>query len=69
VVADAVWAALTARRPTTRYAVGGGAALLLGLRRLLSDRAFDAVMRQAAAWMARRTGAPVAPTSAARSAA
>jgi len=52
VVADTVWRALSARRPRTRYAVGGGAALLLGLRRLLSDRAFDAVMRRAAARMA-----------------
>lgn len=54
VVADVVWRALTARRPRTRYAVGGGAALLLGLRRVLSDRAFDAVMRRAAATMAAR---------------
>jgi len=54
VVADAVWAALTARRPRTRYAVGGGARLLLALRRFTSDRAFDAVMRAAAAHMARR---------------
>jgi NAD(P)-dependent dehydrogenase (short-subunit alcohol dehydrogenase family) len=53
VVADAVWAAVTARRPKTRYAVGGGAALLLGLRRLLSDRAFDAAMRATTARMAR----------------
>jgi NAD(P)-dependent dehydrogenase (short-subunit alcohol dehydrogenase family) len=59
VVADAVWAALAARRPKTRYAVGGGAALLLRLRRLLGDRAFDAVMRRAAAQMARRTSTPV----------
>jgi NAD(P)-dependent dehydrogenase (short-subunit alcohol dehydrogenase family) len=54
VVSDAVWQALSARRPKTRYAIGGGAAMLLGLRWLLSDRAFDAVMRRAAAAMAAR---------------
>lgn len=54
VVADAVWHALSAKRPKTRYAVGGGAAMLLGLRRLLSDRSFDAVMRRAARSMATR---------------
>jgi NAD(P)-dependent dehydrogenase (short-subunit alcohol dehydrogenase family) len=69
VVADAVWAALTARRPKTRYAVGGGAAVLLGLRRVLSDRAFDAVMRGVAARMARRAGTPATTAAASRSAA
>lgn len=54
VVADAVWKALTADRPETRYAVGGGAVPLLMLRRFLGDRAFDAVMRAAARRMARR---------------
>jgi NAD(P)-dependent dehydrogenase (short-subunit alcohol dehydrogenase family) len=49
VVAHAVGRALAARRPKTRYAVGSGATLLLGLRRLLSDRGFDRAMR-AAAW-------------------
>jgi len=41
VVARAVGKAATARRPRTRYAVGGGARPILLLRRLLSDRAFD----------------------------
>lgn len=54
VVADAVWHALSAKRPKTRYAVGGGAAMLLGLRRVLSDRRFDAVMRRAARSMSSR---------------
>jgi NAD(P)-dependent dehydrogenase (short-subunit alcohol dehydrogenase family) len=45
VVADAVLAALRARRPRTRYIVGGGARPLLALRWLLGDRSFDAVMR------------------------
>jgi NAD(P)-dependent dehydrogenase (short-subunit alcohol dehydrogenase family) len=41
VVARAIGRAVTARRPRTRYAVGGGAKPILLLRRLLSDRAFD----------------------------
>ena len=53
VVADSVWQAVTARRPKTRYLMGGGAKLLVGLRWLLSDRAFDRVMKMAAARMAR----------------
>jgi hypothetical protein len=34
-----------ARRLRTRYAVGGGAGVQLFLRNLLTDRAFDALMR------------------------
>ena len=45
VVARTIARALRARRPRTRYATGGGARTILLLRRLLSDRAFDAVMR------------------------
>ena len=41
VVAKAIGRAVTARRPRTRYAVGGGAKPILLLRRLLSDRAYD----------------------------
>jgi hypothetical protein len=37
--------AVQASKPRTRYAVGGGAKMLLFLRSLLSDRAFDAMMR------------------------
>ena len=37
-------AAVTARRPRTRYAVGRGAKPILAARRLLSDRAFDRLM-------------------------
>ncbi|MEU6621527.1 oxidoreductase [Streptomyces litmocidini] len=44
VIADAVGKAVTARRPRTRYATGFGARPLLALRRLLPDRAFDAMM-------------------------
>ncbi len=47
VVARTIARALRARRPRTRYATGGGARTILFLRRLLSDRAFDAMMRMA----------------------
>jgi NAD(P)-dependent dehydrogenase (short-subunit alcohol dehydrogenase family) len=52
VVARAVSFALAASRPRTRYVVGGGAKPMIALRRLLSDRAFDTVMRLAARSMA-----------------
>ncbi|PWK92281.1 oxidoreductase [Fulvimonas soli] len=45
VVAATIARALRARRPRTRYATGGGARTILLLRRLLSDRGFDALMR------------------------
>jgi NAD(P)-dependent dehydrogenase (short-subunit alcohol dehydrogenase family) len=53
VVADAIVAAIEVRRPRTRYVVGGGARMLLGLRWLLGDRAFDWVMRLATRAMLR----------------
>lgn len=53
VVADAIAAALEARRPRTRYVMGGGAKTLLRLRWLLGDRAFDGVMRLATGAMLR----------------
>lgn len=48
VVAKTIVAAVQARRPKTRYATGGGAQFILFLRRVLSDRTFDAFMRMAA---------------------
>ncbi|GAB2856252.1 oxidoreductase [Lentzea nigeriaca] len=52
VIADVIVKAAQARRPRTRYAAGFGAAPILFARRVLSDRAFDAlflgVMRRAA---------------------
>lgn len=45
VVARTIARALRARRPRTRYATGGGARTILFLRRILSDRGFDALMR------------------------
>jgi NAD(P)-dependent dehydrogenase (short-subunit alcohol dehydrogenase family) len=44
VVANSISRAVSARRPRTRYAVGGGASVILAARRLLSDRAFDRLM-------------------------
>jgi NAD(P)-dependent dehydrogenase (short-subunit alcohol dehydrogenase family) len=45
VVAKTILKAVQASKPRTRYAVGGGAKIMLFLRSLLSDRAFDAMMR------------------------
>lgn len=47
VVARTIVQAVQARKPKTRYATGGGAKTLLLLRRVLSDRVFDAIMRLA----------------------
>jgi NAD(P)-dependent dehydrogenase (short-subunit alcohol dehydrogenase family) len=47
VIAKAIGKAVTARRPRTRYAVGGGAKPVLFLRSALPDRAFDAVVTRA----------------------
>lgn len=44
VIADAIAKAVTADRPKTRYAVGLGAKPLITLRRVLSDRQFDALI-------------------------
>jgi short-subunit dehydrogenase len=44
VIAKSILRAISARRPKTRYAVGGGAKLILFFRRVLSDKLFDKVM-------------------------
>lgn len=44
-IADTIAKAVNAKRPKTRYAVGFGAKPMIFMRRLLSDRAFDGVMR------------------------
>jgi len=44
-VAKVIEKALTSDRPKTRYPVTAGARLMLGARRILPDRAFDAVLR------------------------
>jgi NAD(P)-dependent dehydrogenase (short-subunit alcohol dehydrogenase family) len=45
VVAATIARALRARRPRTRYATGGGAGMILALRRFTTDRGFDWLMR------------------------
>ena len=44
-VAETIEAAISARNPRSRYVVTPSAYLFLGLRRLLPDRAWDAVLR------------------------
>ena len=44
VVAETIVKAVQARKPKTRYETGGGARMVLFLRRVLSDRAFDSMM-------------------------
>jgi NAD(P)-dependent dehydrogenase (short-subunit alcohol dehydrogenase family) len=44
VVAKVIDKAIAARRPRTRYVITVGARVLMGLRRWLPDRAFDAVL-------------------------
>jgi hypothetical protein len=44
VVARSIAKAANAKRPRTRYPVGRGAWSILALRRILPDRAFDAVL-------------------------
>ncbi len=44
VIAEAILKAVEAKRPKTRYAVGGGAKPILFMRSILSDRMFDTLM-------------------------
>ena len=46
-IANTISKAATARRPKTRYVVGMGAKPLLFMRKILSDRAFDCLIRLA----------------------
>ena len=45
VVAKTIVQAVQSRAPKTRYATGGLAGTMLFMRRVLSDRAFDAMFR------------------------
>lgn len=58
VIADLVIRAVRATRPRTRYVAGMGAKPILFLRWLLSDRAFDAVMRMTEKQMAKNSAIP-----------
>ena len=44
VVSKAILKACTAKRPKTRYTIGKASGLMMWLRRILSDRLFDAMM-------------------------
>lgn len=46
-IADTIAKAMTAKKPKTRYAVGFGAKPMIFMRGILSDRAFDGMMRMA----------------------
>ena len=46
-IADTIAQAVTASKPKTRYAVGFGAKPMIFMRGVLSDRAFDGMMRMA----------------------
>ncbi len=48
VVAKAITKAVTAKRPRTRYAIGSGARPVIVARRLLPDRAMDAILARVA---------------------
>jgi NAD(P)-dependent dehydrogenase (short-subunit alcohol dehydrogenase family) len=54
VVARTIVRAVEARRPKTRYATGGMAGTMLLMRRVLSDRAFDATFRMLERQMTKR---------------
>jgi hypothetical protein len=45
VVAKTIVQAVQSRKPKTRYVTGGFAGTMLFMRRVLSDRAFDATFR------------------------
>ena len=47
VVARTIEKAATASRPNLRYATGRGARLIMAARRILPDRAFDAILTRA----------------------
>jgi hypothetical protein len=46
-VAKTIVKAATASRPKSAYATGRGARMVMGTRRLLPDRAFDAILSRA----------------------
>lgn len=52
-VAEAIVHALTAKRPKTRYVIGGASKGLLAMRTYAPDAMGDTVLRRALAWMGR----------------
>lgn len=61
VVAKTILRAVRASRPRTRYATGGGAHLILFLRRILPDRMFDRLIRTVTQGGARSGGSRANP--------
>ena len=53
VVAKTIVQAVASRKPKTRYVTGGMAGTMLFMRRVLSDRAFDATFRMMERQMAK----------------
>jgi NAD(P)-dependent dehydrogenase (short-subunit alcohol dehydrogenase family) len=47
IIADTIAKAVTAKKPRTRYAIGFAAKPMIFMRGILSDRAFDGLMRMA----------------------
>lgn len=44
VIAETILKSIKSSRPKSRYAIGGGAKLILFMRRILSDKLFDRIM-------------------------
>jgi NAD(P)-dependent dehydrogenase (short-subunit alcohol dehydrogenase family) len=61
VVAKTIVRAVRAARPRTRYATGGGAHLILFLRKILTDRMFDRLIRTVTQGFDRRGGSQASP--------
>ena len=61
VVAKTILRAVQAARPRTRYATGGGAHLILFLRKILTDRMFDRLIRTVTQGFGRRGGGRTSP--------
>ena len=61
VVAKTILRAVQAARPRTRYATGGGAHLILFLRKILTDRMFDRLIRTVTQGFGRRGGGRTNP--------
>jgi hypothetical protein len=59
VVARTIVQAVHAKRPKIRYVTGGFAGTMLFMRRVLSDRAFDAIFRMMERQMVKPTFLPV----------
>jgi short-subunit dehydrogenase len=50
VIAKTIEKAILSHKPKTRYAAGGGASLIIGVRKHVSDRLFDRIMMSQIKW-------------------